>query len=560
MPTLWGLPKASISLGMFLALNASIQPNVNGAVGGNATVTSASVKRVPDHAGILQTVAAGQVAIPYAVKSGDSWLDNNAGTPIYLSKTAIGLGQRYTSSAGVPLAVLIEPSGTNLHPNSDQQSAYATDGTGSWAADQTTSPINDSSADKFTESVGGTVHYTYKAIGSTSSVQYTMSIFLKAGTRRYCGLFFYNGASCQVIFDLQTGVVTSTGGTYSPSGRAIALGNGWYRCIVTFTSSRTGTQNFGLILSSDGTTTSYSGNGSYVYAFGGQLETGPYASSYIHNTTASSLTRAANYLTLPKAPVASGQLKFDLQFNQLGYLQYLIDDGTRSLLVDSSGNLVFVDSGQQIGSELITNQADREFTSDTGFWTKAGVWTIGGGVASVSASGADNIYRNNLLTVGKIYKFTFKVASRSTGSFRLNPASGTPVDGTTIPFASTPGQTYTTIFRATNTTFYFQSSSGTTGSVDDFSLVEVAGIYVPAATAGLAVDTPYRVGLNYGPAGAISINEVDKGTAIFPTGSTWSVPIVGNKHTALGAGLNGYISNLRDAAGASAGWYKATSD
>jgi len=78
-------------------------------------------------------------------------------------------------------------------------------------------------------------------------------------------------------------------------------------------------------------------------------------------------------------------------------------------------------------SEKITVAADRDFSSDTGFWSKAGLSTIANGVANIKAlNGADasQISRANILTVGKWYKFTYTIVANRGGSIALNGLGG----------------------------------------------------------------------------------------------------------------------------------------
>ena len=72
----------------------------------------------------------------------------------------------------------------------------------------------------------------------TSGNNYTMSIFAKAGERT--GLRFANAAesNAEGRFDLSNGTVTFTGANTTFVGIE-DYGNGWYRCIISFTASAT---------------------------------------------------------------------------------------------------------------------------------------------------------------------------------------------------------------------------------------------------------------------------------------------------------------------------------
>jgi hypothetical protein len=58
----------------------------------------------------------------------------------------------------------------------------------------------------------------------------------------------------------------------------------------------------------------------------------------------------------------------------------------------------------RLGVELIAAQADREFSSDTGWWTKVGTAVITGGVATQTTNDASGIYHDALLTFGQTYR------------------------------------------------------------------------------------------------------------------------------------------------------------
>jgi hypothetical protein len=94
---------------------------------------------------------------------------------------------------------------------------------------------------------------------------------------------------------LSNGTVTITGSGSTAS--ISSVGNGWYRCSISATSTGT-TARPGIGLASDGTTTpsgfqSYLGDGtSGIFIWGAQLETGSTATAYQRTTTAFDVTEA----------------------------------------------------------------------------------------------------------------------------------------------------------------------------------------------------------------------------------------------------------------------------
>ena len=117
---------------------------------------------------------------------------------------------------------------------------------------------------------------------------YAYSIFVKKGNTRYVTIrsaFFTQSFNCG--FDLDT--LTS-----EANGKIEDYGNDWYRLSITKDISGDVDRSgffYVYLPNSLGSQTSVSGN--YVYAYGGQIEDGSYATSYIP-TQGSSVTRVAD--------------------------------------------------------------------------------------------------------------------------------------------------------------------------------------------------------------------------------------------------------------------------
>lgn len=121
-------------------------------------------------------------------------------------------------------------------------------------------------------------------------------------------------------------------------------------------------------------------------------------------------------------------------------------------------------------TELITNAADREFSSDTGFWTKSINTNIDTGVASI-VDAAHNLFqltRFNVFTVGKYYKISFDIKNKVTGGVRLF--------GLTHDIIVSVNGNYDLYALASNSSLGFVSSNTTgltTLQIDNVSVVEV---------------------------------------------------------------------------------------
>lgn len=146
-------------------------------------------------------------------------------------------------------------------------------------------------------------------------------------------------------------------------------------------------------------------------------------------------------------------------------------------------------------TEKITNAADREFSSDTGFWVKNGASiSISGGVGNFINSSAGHNFQvgySASAVSGKWYKLTFTTTIAS-GSLAYN-------FGTNGPTITTSG-TYTYYIRSTIAGQWFISarSAGTNATIDNVSCQEVGWAdsqnlydYVFANTAGTTEQKTY---------------------------------------------------------------------
>ncbi len=132
---------------------------------------------------------------------------------------------------------------------------------------------------------------------TAASLQYTLSVYAKAGTGNYLAMFLGDQPATnfgQVTFNVATGVISipaSVGGTYISASASIQLAaNGFFRCSLTvvtdavtstFNAAFSGNANNVSLLSTD------SLSNTTILIFGAQLEGGPVAQTYI--PTAASL-------------------------------------------------------------------------------------------------------------------------------------------------------------------------------------------------------------------------------------------------------------------------------
>ena len=140
----------------------------------------------------------------------------------------------------------------------------------------------------------------YAGIGGISGgTPYTRSCFFKSRGARYVALMQYDGFTNHgTTYDLQDGVVVVTEG--SATGTIEDVGNGWFRCTQTYTTTAAATsERIQIALPSGGNNTfAHTGDGwSGVLFWGWQLEAAPFASSYI-KTTGSTATRSTDVASM----------------------------------------------------------------------------------------------------------------------------------------------------------------------------------------------------------------------------------------------------------------------
>jgi hypothetical protein len=129
-------------------------------------------------------------------------------------------------------------------------------------------------ASKFNEGVSNALHRITN--NSLSSGTNTISIYAKAGERTKLEIVT---PPADIGFDLVNGTLIDVG--YGTSGAKIEIvGNSWYRCSYTYTTSSTHGSGFGLLNASNART--YIGDGSSgIYIWGVQYESGSFSTSYI---------------------------------------------------------------------------------------------------------------------------------------------------------------------------------------------------------------------------------------------------------------------------------------
>jgi len=201
------------------------------------------------------------------------------------------------------LGLLIEEQRTNLVTySSDFSNAAWTKAAVSVTSTANIAPDGTQTAQLVVENTASAAAHNVTATATGASTTNTLTMYAKqntAGAKRWFYMYPQPpSGSAYAVYDLSLGTVTATGngGTTTYVGSTItAVGNGWYRCSITFT----GTAGSVIVqhgLSSSGAIAgaTYTGDGfSGLFIWGAQLEAGAFATSYIP-TVASQVTRSAD--------------------------------------------------------------------------------------------------------------------------------------------------------------------------------------------------------------------------------------------------------------------------
>lgn len=209
----------------------------------------------------------------------------------------------------------------NLIPNSETWSGYTT--TSATISEAViANPITGTLTGKriVEGSAAASYHRAFTLVSGILNffVPYTASVYLKNDTRRYAGLELDSGpGSSRVLVDLQTGSISATAQASNISSitpfveREAQWPAGWYRVgltIVPNTNLSIVGMNVQIVMSNNGTLTTYDGDGSSaVYGYGFQFVQTNWMCQYTP-TTGSASTNPIRNKVISRAAVTSRAL------------------------------------------------------------------------------------------------------------------------------------------------------------------------------------------------------------------------------------------------------------
>jgi hypothetical protein len=245
--------------------------------------------------------------------------------------------------------ILLEPQRTNLALFSEQfdNAAWGKNAT-SVTANSTTSPSGLVNADTLTSDGSSAQHIISQSTTFTQGVSYTLSVYLKKGTNNFAQLYsFVSNGGMFANFDLNNGVVGSVGTVTgsNPTSSITNVGNGWYRCTMTFVPTITQASAFAIMPVTSASAARAESNtlSTSIFLWGAQLEAGAYATSYIP-TTSASVTRNQDIVNKTGISSLIGQTEGVIYWEGIATMQTDILGTNRSTvngiyITKHSGNL-----------------------------------------------------------------------------------------------------------------------------------------------------------------------------------------------------------------------------
>ena len=307
---------------------------------------------------------------------------------------------------------IIKDAVTNLVPYSQDATQWLT--TDSTVTNTTVeAPDNSLTAISFEEDLVTSPHQVKTDITNAPAIlantQYTMSVYAKAGVRDYVTLLARStnyGGNTKQTFNITNGTL-GDGLNIIDNPVITAVGNGWYRCSMTFTSGSSVSGNVRIeIFTNDSTDTSNNKagiSGVACYLWGAQLEQSSTAGEYVKTT--STINSAPRFDHNPTTGESLGLLVEESRTNLLTYSE----DFTNAIWPTSSRATLLTATG-------VDNPSGG---------TNASTWKNGGN------SSLELIHRVITVTAGIPYTYSVWLRRRSgTGTIQMFVGDNIAIDVT----------------------------------------------------------------------------------------------------------------------------------
>lgn len=225
----------------------------------------------------------------------------------------------------------------------------------------TTAPDGTSTAEKLENDTSAGLHLVFQAV-TLNGTSYTFSVYAKKGTANFVALRGSDGSTARnVWFNLDTGAVGTVDTNITAS--IVSVGNGWYRCIGTWTGSSASSSNYSVAISESNGVLSYTGTTKNIYIWGAQLEQRSTVTAYTPTTTApitnyipSLQTAAANGARFDHDPItgeSKGLLIEEQRTNLVTYSEQFNDVTWIKTNATVTANAVVAPDGTLTGDKLV---------------------------------------------------------------------------------------------------------------------------------------------------------------------------------------------------------------
>jgi hypothetical protein len=218
-------------------------------------------------------------------------------------------------------------------------------------ANTTTAPNGTLTADTLTGNGASSSHSINQAIPLVIGNTYTISVYAKKGTNNFLQIYGFStgyGVNTWANFDLNNGVLGSIGS--SATATITNVGDGWYRCTITFVALVTVTDAFlfNLITSATSGRGEVSTLTTSVFIWGAQLVEGTAPLTYLPTTTRLNIPRI-DYST------GSANLLLEPQRTNLALRSEQFDDAVWTSSIGGTGVLPIRTANSVISPSGIIN-------------------------------------------------------------------------------------------------------------------------------------------------------------------------------------------------------------